>query len=86
MGETPQVREFPHVDPLHELIEEFAQAVSGSARFPISPEQMLETIGAFKAVLDSVETGRPAELASAVDAARKQVGRRSIQRTVEGKR
>jgi predicted dehydrogenase len=86
VGQGPQVREFPHVDSLYELIEAFAQAVGGGAPFPISPEQMLETIGAFKAVLDSVETGRPAELASAVDAARKQVGRRSIQRTVEGKR
>jgi predicted dehydrogenase len=74
MGQAPQVRELPHVDSLHELIEAFAQALIGGATFPILPEQMLETIGAFEAVIDSVETGRPAELASEVHAARKRVG------------
>jgi predicted dehydrogenase len=74
MGEAPQVREFPHVDSLHELIEAFAQAVSGSARFPISPEQMLETIGAFEAVVDSAGSGRPTELAWEANAGHRELG------------
>jgi hypothetical protein len=48
--------------------------VIGGALFPISPEQMIETIGAFEAVINSVEMGRPAELASEIDAARERVG------------
>jgi hypothetical protein len=59
------------------LIESFAQAVSGTAPFPISPEQVLETIGAFEAVIDSAGRGRPIELASERDC---------LQRSVEPKR
>jgi hypothetical protein len=68
------------------LIEEFAQAVSGSARFAISPEQMLETIGAFEAVIDSAGRGRPTELASEAHAGHSELGRESLQRNVERKR
>jgi predicted dehydrogenase len=62
MGARPQVSEFPHVDSLFVLIEAFAQAVAGEAAFPISQRQILDTIGAFEAIIRSLDTGRPVEL------------------------
>jgi predicted dehydrogenase len=59
IGETPQVQTFEHVDSLRTLIEAFADAVEGRAAFPVSPQQMLDVIGAFDATIASLVKGAP---------------------------
>ncbi len=53
---------FPHVDSLRTLLEAFADAVEGRAPFPVKPEQMLDVIGAFEAVIASLATGASVKL------------------------
>jgi predicted dehydrogenase len=62
IGETPETRTFEHVDSLLVLAEAFADAVAGRAPFPVSPAQMLDVIGAFEAVVRSIETGQPVKV------------------------
>jgi len=59
MGEEPVTQTFPHVDSLLTLVEAFADAIEGKAPFPVSPDQMLDLIGTFQAVVKSEETGEP---------------------------
>lgn len=63
IGGQPEHRTFDHVDSLRVLLECFADAVEGRAPFPVTPAQMLDVIGAFEAVLESLEKGRPVTLA-----------------------
>ena len=58
MGRRPELREFAHADSLFETVEAFARAVSAATPFPIAPAQMLDTIGAFEAVIEAANTGR----------------------------
>jgi predicted dehydrogenase len=55
-------RTYPHVDSLRTLLEAFADAVEGKAPFPVKPEQMLDVIGAFEAVIASLASGEPVKL------------------------
>lgn len=59
IGKPAEERTFPHVDSLKVLVESFADAVEGKAPFLVRPEQMLDLIGAFEAVVRSLETGKP---------------------------
>jgi predicted dehydrogenase len=59
MGQEPQTRECPAADSLAALLEKFAEAVDGGAPFPVSPEQMLDTVAAFEALIKSMESRRP---------------------------
>src|SRR3972149_1752291 len=61
-GGEPQEQTYPHVDSLRTLIEAFADAVEGRAPFPVTPEQMLDVIGAFEAVIASLAKGAPGTL------------------------
>jgi len=63
MGEEPVTQTFPHVDSLKVLVEAFADAVEGKAPFPVTPDQMLDMIGAFEAVVKSAEAGAPVAVA-----------------------
>jgi predicted dehydrogenase len=56
-------RTYPHVDSLRTLLEAFADAIEGKAPFPVRPEQMLDVIGAFEAVIASLASGAPVRLA-----------------------
>jgi len=62
LGQAPQERTFPHVDSLKVLVESFADAIEGGAPFLVSPDQMLDVIGAFEAMVKSLETGRPVDV------------------------
>jgi predicted dehydrogenase len=62
IGGTPEHRTFEHVDSLRVLLESFADAAEGKAPFPVTPEQMLDVIGAFEAVLVSLAEGRPVDV------------------------
>jgi predicted dehydrogenase len=59
MGQEPQTRALPATDSLAALLDAFAAAVEGGAPFPVSPEQMLDVVAAFEAVVASIESGRP---------------------------
>ena len=59
IGEEPQTQTFEHVDSLRVLVEAFADAVEGKTPFPVTPRQMLDMIGAFEAIVASIETGAP---------------------------
>ncbi len=59
MGQEPKTREFPATDSLAALLEKFAEAADGGAPFPVSPEQMLDTVAAFEALIRSMEARRP---------------------------
>jgi predicted dehydrogenase len=63
MGEEPVTQTLPHVDSLKVLVEAFADAVEGRAPFPVTPEQMLDMIAAFEAVVQSAESGEPVAVA-----------------------
>ena len=57
MGRSPELRKLPHADSLFEAVETFAGAITSGTAFPIVPEQMLDTIGAFEAVIGAAKTG-----------------------------
>jgi predicted dehydrogenase len=63
IGKQPETRLYDHVDPLRTLIEAFVDTVEGKARFPITAPQILDMLGAFEAVLASVESGEPVMVA-----------------------
>jgi predicted dehydrogenase len=62
IGETPRMHAYEHVDSLKVLAEAFADAIEGRAPFPVSTAQMLDLIGAFEAVVTSLETRAPAHI------------------------
>ncbi|HXF67021.1 MAG TPA: Gfo/Idh/MocA family oxidoreductase [Burkholderiales bacterium] len=53
-------REFPKVDSLRAELEAFADAIEGRNPYPVTPQEMVDTIAAFEAVVRSIRTGRPA--------------------------
>jgi predicted dehydrogenase len=57
-GKTDR-REFPKVDSILAEMDAFADAVGGRAPYPITPVEMVNTIAAFEAIIQSMETGRP---------------------------
>jgi predicted dehydrogenase len=50
------------VDSLLAEIDHFADAVAGTAPYPITPDEIVNTIGAFEAITTSIETGKPVRL------------------------
>jgi predicted dehydrogenase len=61
-GPPPQTQTYEHVDSLKVLVESFADAVEGRGAFLVSPDQMLNLIGAFEGILTSLKTGAPAQI------------------------
>jgi predicted dehydrogenase len=64
IGGTPQTHTYEHVDSLKVLVESFADAVESRRPFLVSPDQMLNLIGAFEAILTSLKIGAPAQIPS----------------------
>jgi predicted dehydrogenase len=64
IGQPPEEKTLEHVDPLKVLVESFADAVEGRAPFLVTTDQMLDVIGAFEAVVKSLQIGRPVEVTS----------------------
>jgi predicted dehydrogenase len=52
-------REFPKIDSLRAEFDAFADAVAGRAPYPITPQEMVDTIAAFEATIRSMETAEP---------------------------
>lgn len=63
MGEKPQAREFPPVDSLGVLLESFAESIETGMPFPVSTNEMLDTVGAFEAIIASISRGRSVAVA-----------------------
>jgi predicted dehydrogenase len=64
IGKPAEEHTFEHVDSLKVLVESFADAVEGRAPFLVRPDQMLDVVGAFEAIVRSLESGKPVEVAS----------------------
>jgi predicted dehydrogenase len=61
-GGKTERREFPKIDSLLAEFECFADAAAGKTPYPITPDEMVNTIGAFEAIITSIETGKPVRL------------------------
>jgi len=68
LGETEMVvrtrrgkverREFGKIDSIRAEIDAFADAATGRSPYPITPAEMVNTIAAFEAIIQSMDTGR----------------------------
>jgi predicted dehydrogenase len=61
-GGKTERKELPKIDSLLAEIEHFADAVAGKTPYPITPDEIVNTIGAFEAITTSIETGKPVKL------------------------
>lgn len=52
-------RDFPKIDSLRYEIDAFADAVAGRSPYPITTQEMVNTVAAFDAIIRSIETGAP---------------------------
>jgi predicted dehydrogenase len=52
-------REFAKIDSIRAEIDAFADAATGRSPYPITPAEMVNTIAAFEAIIQSMATGRP---------------------------
>ncbi len=55
-------REFEKIDSLRAEFDAFADALDGRAPYPITPEEMVNTVAAFEGIVTSLETGAPAAI------------------------
>ena len=58
-GKPVQQLRFAPVDSLRAELETFANAVAGRAAYPITSDEMLDTIAAFEALVTSASADRP---------------------------
>lgn len=58
-GGKVERREFPKVDSIRTEIDAFAEAVTGGSPYPITPAEMVNTIAAFEAIIQSMQTNKP---------------------------
>lgn len=61
-GGNVERREFGKIDSLLAEFEAFADAVEGRAPYPITPEEMVNTVAAFEGIITSIETGSPVKI------------------------
>jgi predicted dehydrogenase len=61
-GGKVERREFPKVDSIRTEIDAFADAAAGGSPYPITPAEMVNTIAAFEAIIQSMDTGRPVSI------------------------
>ena len=62
LGGKPQTSTYERVDSLEVLTDSFADAIEGRAPFLVSTAQMLDMIGAFEAVVTSLEKNAPVDV------------------------
>jgi predicted dehydrogenase len=56
-GGKPQVVDYPAAQPVRANLEAFADAVAGSAAYPIGHDEMIATVSALEAIVQSAERG-----------------------------
>jgi len=62
-GTVPQAMHFEAADALRAELEAYADAAAGVAPYPITPAQMIDTVAAFEAIVQSMASGQPAQVA-----------------------
>ena len=55
-GKT-EIKDFPKIDSILAEIDAFADAVAGVAPYPITTEEMVNTITSFESIINSIKTG-----------------------------
>jgi predicted dehydrogenase len=60
-GAEPQRKTFPAIDVLRAELDAFADAIEGKAPFPVPEVEVLATLSAFEAALQSMTSGAPVE-------------------------
>jgi len=58
-GGKTEVKDFPKIDSVLAEIDAFASAVAGTAPYPITTDEMVNTIASFDAVIRSIASGNP---------------------------
>ena len=58
-GAPAQRQTFELQDALHAELETFVGAVAGTGSYPITPAQMIDTVAAFEAIVQSMASGQP---------------------------
>jgi predicted dehydrogenase len=58
-GQPPEVKKYPPRDSLKAELEAFADAIEGKQPFPVREAEVLATLAAFEAALQSMQSGRP---------------------------
>ncbi|MBM3358246.1 MAG: Gfo/Idh/MocA family oxidoreductase [Betaproteobacteria bacterium] len=58
-GGKVDARDFPKIDSVRAELDAFADAVAGASPYPITPEEMVNTITAFEAIIRSMDTNAP---------------------------
>jgi len=61
-GGKVERREFPKVDSILAEFDAFADAVAGRNPYPITPAEMVNTIDAFEAITQSMQTNQPVSM------------------------
>ena len=56
-GGKTEVKDFPKIDSILAEIDAFADAVAGVAPYPITTEEMVNTITSFESIINSIKTG-----------------------------
>ena len=55
-GGKTEVKDFPKIDSIRAEIDAFADAVAGVAPYPITTDEMVNTIASFEAIINSIKT------------------------------
>lgn len=61
-GRQTEVQRFEPLDSIRAELEAFADAATGGAPYPITPDEMVTTVATFEAVIQSIARGSPARL------------------------
>jgi len=61
-GGKVERREFGKIDSIRTEIDAFADAATGCSPYPIMPTEMVSTVAAFEAIIQSMETGKPVSI------------------------
>jgi predicted dehydrogenase len=56
-GGKTEVKDFPKIDSIRAEIDAFADAVAGVAPYPITTDEMVNTIASFEAIINSIKAG-----------------------------
>ena len=61
-GGKVERRKFERIDSLSAEFDAFADTVEGHAPYPITPDEMVNTVAAFEGVISSIESGAPVKI------------------------
>lgn len=61
-GQQTETRRYEAIDSIRAELEAFAEAATGRAPYPITPDEMLITVATFEAVIESIARAAPVRL------------------------